>query len=725
MADLSIPGVNGQYDKLIEAIMKAERIPREKEESSLEKFKGQLVYWQTLNQFGVQVRDVARSFYSFNNPFNEHLASSSNEMSFTVVAGRDAKEQSARIFIKQVATADSFLSNELPKDTKVEAGHYVFRVGEKEVVLDWKGGNYKSFMQAINRRGKGILSVSEIKVTPKSTAILFSSLHLGEKNKMTFADDALNWAEKVGIIKKGEASKELVEHANVKVAPFSSTELKLPLLTNTKDAEYVEITFVLGDARKNAIIASELKKTEENAQKEGKSVASNESNIPSSNVSGGNENNFEAVGYVAYEGVVVRNNPSDSSSKTIGKTDSENSQSPQTLNDENSVENEKLEDIEKLENDEPKTTKDNDKNKNTTEPNKVNSSIQKDLQMFSLKFENGELSKLEDAKDTEEKQSILISLTDTKKLSSILLKNDNSFTMNVESVKVITKSFEDEYIPSHSATRAGDAVISYQGIDMKRDSNTITDIIPSLTLNLHSQTEKAEELSIKPNVEMIKNSIIEFIGKYNRLIAEINILTSNKVEVVEELTYFTDEEKDAALKRLGTFYGDTMLSSLKNNLHSRMTNAYGSSSDLSIKLLAQIGISTNASSTSGVDTSRLRGYLEIDEKVLEKTLNDDIEGVKSFFGFDSDGDIIIDNGLAYTIYEYLNPYTQRGGIFFGRMTSIEDKIKTSEKRIVAYDKKLMQKEAELKRKYGAMEGTLRDLKKQSDAISNFNKASEK
>ena len=102
-----------------------------------------------------------------------------------------------------------------------------------------------------------------------------------------------------------------------------------------------------------------------------------------------------------------------------------------------------------------------------------------------------------------------------------------------------------------------------------------------------------------------------------------------------------------------------------------------------------------------------------------------MEGVKNFFGYDSDGDIIIDSGLAYSIYEYLNPYSQRGGIFSNRIASIQDKIKTSEKRIVDYDKKLAQKEADLKRKYGMMEGTLKDLKKQSDTISNFNKSLEK
>ena len=73
MADLSIPGVNNQYEKLVEAIMKAERLPREKVATELEKYKEHLSFWQSLNQFSTQVKDVSRSFYSFNNPFNSSL----------------------------------------------------------------------------------------------------------------------------------------------------------------------------------------------------------------------------------------------------------------------------------------------------------------------------------------------------------------------------------------------------------------------------------------------------------------------------------------------------------------------------------------------------------------------------------------------------------------------------------------------------------------------------
>ncbi|MGP1440710.1 MAG: flagellar filament capping protein FliD, partial [Treponema sp.] len=659
MADLSIPGVNNQYEKLVEAIMKAERLPREKVATELEKYKGFLSFWQSLNQFSSQVKDVSRSFYSFNNPFNEHIATSSNESSITAVATRDAKEQVAKIAVKQIASADSFLSDEVSKDMKVEAGTYIFRVGEKTLELKWNGGNYKSFMQAINRRGKGLISASEMKVTPKTTSILLTSSLLGEKNKLIFEGDALNWALKMGFIKKGESGKTILEYSNVKISPNSSTSLKLEKLPETKNAELLEIVFSFQDKE------SDVKLAENEVNSKPKDEILNKGEQDNSNAVAPL---FEAVGSVSYKGIILKNNPS----KVFDEGDASLAPKDEVSNGENESEEVK----ESFESDEQKIDED------------VKA---KDLDIFTLKFENGEFLKLTSVKDTQEKQVLNFPLSEDKKIGAVLLDNNNDFPLKIESIKVFTKDLSGEYIPTNPASTAADAIISYQGIEMKRDSNKIDDIIPSVTLDLHSKTEKAEDITIKPDVELVKSSIIEFVAKYNRLMAEINILTTNKNEVVEELSYFSDDEKESALKRLGSFYGDTTLSSLKSNLQQRMSNAYGTSEDLPIKLLSEMGISTNANSGQGIDASRLRGYLEIDEKVLEKALTDNMEGVKDFFGYDSDGDIIIDSGLAYSIYEYLNPYTQRGGIFFNRIASVQDKIKTSEKRIVDYDKKLAQK----------------------------------
>ena len=96
-----------------------------------------------------------------------------------------------------------------------------------------------------------------------------------------------------------------------------------------------------------------------------------------------------------------------------------------------------------------------------------------------------------------------------------------------------------------------------------------------------------------------------------------------------------------------------------------------------------------------------------------------MEEVKLFFGFDSDGDILIDSGLAHAMYEYINPYTQRGGIFGIQTDSLKQKMDSSQKRIENYDKKLAEKEQSLKKKYGVMDGTLKSLQKQSQTMKNF------
>lgn len=49
MSDLSIPGVNSTYEKLVEALMKKERIPRDREAEKLERLKLQDDSWRQVN----------------------------------------------------------------------------------------------------------------------------------------------------------------------------------------------------------------------------------------------------------------------------------------------------------------------------------------------------------------------------------------------------------------------------------------------------------------------------------------------------------------------------------------------------------------------------------------------------------------------------------------------------------------------------------------------------
>ena len=150
------------------------------------------------------------------------------------------------------------------------------------------------------------------------------------------------------------------------------------------------------------------------------------------------------------------------------------------------------------------------------------------------------------------------------------------------------------------------------------------------------------------------------------------------------------------------------------------SSRYQTKEDAVITMLSQIGISTNASgSTGGYTASRLRGYLEIDEKKLDAALASHLEDIKNMFGYDSDGDLIVDSGIAYRLDRELGAYVQTGGIIGTKISALGTRIKSSETKIAQLETQMDKKEKELRRKFANMEGSLNSLESQQTTISNF------
>jgi len=644
MSDLSIPGVNSTYEKLVEALMKKERIPRDREAEKLEHLKLEDDSWRQVNKFSLEVRNAARDLYSFNNPFVEKIAESSNERSFTATASRGAKDQNVKLNIVQVAEADKFLSTEINKDLQIPKGKYTFKIGEKSVSVNWKGGKYKGFIDLVNSKAKEILNISEIKITPDTKSLLFSSNITGAKNRLEFADDALPFAIEMGLIKKNDTSAIKTSVSSIETKPETSQKIDFSEAVRAKGQYVMELTVSIKEPSKEVV-----QKKEEMGEKI-----------------------YEQIGSIAYRGIVVQNEPS----------------------------NDGLE-------------------KTKMETNKV-SGPKVDMNILALESTRGVLIPLPPLSENAEKQTITIPLAEYGDVKALAINNNNSDkAVFIENIKIFDPKAAGDYIPVNPVSTAQDAIINFEGIQIKREKNDIDDLIPGVTLHAHESSEKQEKLTIKPDVEAVKNAIIELVAKYNRVFAQINILTQNKPEIIEELTYLSEAEIEDAQKKLGLMYADSTLITLKSNLRQTINTAYKPANDSKIFMLAQLGISTKSDSSGGIDMSRLRGYLEIDEKKLDEVLKNNMEEVKLFFGFDSDGDILIDSGLAHAMYEYINPYTQRGGIFGIKTDSLKLKMDSSQKRIENYDKKLAEKELALKKKYGIMDGTLKSLQKQSQTMKNF------
>ena len=643
MSDLSIPGVNSTYEKLVEALMKKERIPRDREAEKLENLKLQNDSWRQVNKFSLEVRNAARDLYSFNNPFVEKIAESTNERSFTATTSRGAKDQTVKINVVQIAESDKFLTKEINKDFEIPKGKYTFKIGEKSVSVNWKGGKYKGFIALVNSKAKEILNITELKITPDTKSLLFSSNITGEKNRLEFADDALDLALEMGLIKKNDTSAIKTSVPSIEAKPESSQKIDFSEAVRAKGQYVMELKVSIKESSKIPVEKEDM-----------------------------SEKLYERIGSISYRGIVVQNEPS------------------------------------------------NDGLEKTHMGAKDNAVPKVDMNILALESTRGVLIPLPPLSENAETQTITIPLAEYGDVKALAINNNNTEkAVLIENIKIFDPKAAGDYVPVNPVSTAQDAIINFEGIQIKRDKNDIDDLIPSVTLHAHEPSEKQEKLTIKPDVEAVKNAIIELVAKYNRLFAQVNILTQNKPEIIEELTYLSEAEIEDAEKKLGLMYSDSTLITLKSNLRQTINTPYKPADDSKIFMLAQLGISTKSDSSGGIDMSRLRGYLEIDEKKLDEALNNNMEEVKLFFGFDSDGDILIDSGLAHAMYEYINPYTQRGGILGIKTDSLKVKMDSSQKRIENYDKKLAEKEAALKKKYGIMDGTLKSLQKQSQTMKNF------
>lgn len=677
MAGINIPGVTNQYNtnETVEKLMQIERIPLTREQKTLDSYKAQQDAWRSVNRKMTELRDSVKTLYSFDNPFNNKITSSTEEYAITADATRKATYESFKVDVIQPATADRFLTSELDSDTKVPAGTYTYKINDKSITMRWKGGSLQDFSNALNRRGGELLKTRVIGASKGKKTLSIESQKTGSENRLTFEDDAKTFAESSGMIIRVKpktiefgtnrndyrniqpetpeqerlpqisAANLKISGENVVVPPRGGYALSIPETVLGTPGTHIQFTIKKQDATDITVALN---------RQESKPV-------------------FPDSGTATFKDVTIRNAPIDASlppepEKKIKPLD------PISTSDVLFV--------------------------------KMKDGSEKHISTPDLL--SGEETKID------------ISLDDYKNIDSLVIKNRNTgISLLVTSVSALNPSENRGFVPQHAISSADDAIIKYEGITIRRPTNTIDDVVPEVTLNVFDKTEKTATIAVKPDVESAKEALITFVGKYNQSLAEINILSQNKPEIVEELDYLSSDEKKEKQEKLGMFSTDSSLTSLKSALQTAASANYKFGEDAKITMLSQIGIATNATNYSGYTPSKLRGYLEIDEKKLDSELEKHLDDVRNMFGYDSDGDLIIDSGIGYKLDKQLTAYVQSGGVFAMKTSSLDARIKSSEQKIARLETQMDDKEAELRTKYGQMEGALNSLESQQNTIKNF------
>lgn len=677
MAGINIPGVTNQYNtnETVEKLMQIERIPLTREQKTLDSYKAQQDAWRSVNRKMTELRDSVKTLYSFDNPFNNKITSSTEEYAITADATRKATYESFKVDVLQPATADRFLTSELDSDTKVPAGTYTYKINDKSITMRWKGGSLQDFSNALNRRGGELLKTRVIGASKGKKTLSIESQKTGSENRLTFEDDAKTFAESSGMIIRVKpktiefgtnrndyrniqpetpeqerlpqisAANLKISGENVVVPPRGGYALSIPETVLGTPGTHIQFAIKKQDATDITVALN---------KQESKPV-------------------FPDSGTATFKDVTIRNAPIDASlppepEKKIKPLD------PISTSDVLFV--------------------------------KMKDGSEKHISTPGLL--SGEETKID------------ISLDDYKNIDSLVIKNRNTgISLSVTSVSALNPSENRGFVPQHAISSADDAIIKYEGITIRRPTNTIDDVVPEVTLNVFDKTEKTATIAVKPDVESAKEALITFVGKYNQSLAEINILSQNKPEIIEELDYLSSDEKKEKQEKLGMFSTDSSLTSLKSAMQTAASANYKFDEDAKITMLSQIGIATNATNYSGYTPSKLRGYLEIDEKKLDSELEKHLDDVRNMFGYDSDGDLIIDSGIGYKLDKQLTAYVQSGGVFAMKTSSLDARIKSSEQKIARLETQMDDKEAELRTKYGQMEGALNSLESQQNTIKNF------
>jgi flagellar hook-associated protein 2 len=670
MSDVYIPGIQSRFDtdKLIEGLMSVERLPKERTERNIGALETQKGYWQEIGRRISSLRDGARSLYSFQNPFTERVARSADDQVITAAATREAGEREYHFTVKQVAQADRFLSRPLEDSFRVDPGTYAFSVGENEISFDFRGGTLKEFTDLINRRGQGRLGASLIAVERGAKALLIESKVTGAKNRLGFSGDSEKLAYSTGMAERLNDSRREV--------PFQEDTL-----TYISDRQYINLEESLSVYAGGAVSVPVNPGVQARApwviQFETLTSLLPEDAWTEPPPPPGPE--IPPAGEVSYGGVTIENDPAST------PLPSWTPPSP---------------------------------------PRRVD-----DLSMLSLVFSDGSkvpLPPVNDSPGFVTTRYDLDGIAGGRVLRALEINNGNTHRdLSIRNVQIFNPEALGGFRPRNPVSTAQDALITMEGIEIQRDTNTIDDLIPGVTLNVRGISSRPVNLGIEPDRESVKDSIITLVGNYNRLMAEMNVLTRTDARILDELSYLSEEERQTMRGRLGAFSGDTVLNQFKNSMQRAASMPYRTSGEeQDYILLAQIGISTDARRAGlggGYDPARLRGYLEIDEKVLDAALETKLPMIQQLFGYDTDGDLIVDSGLGLTIENLSRPYVESGGFISLKTGALDSRISQDRRRIETMDRQLAAREAQLKMQYSQMEGAYNRMEQLSTSLESFSR----
>jgi flagellar hook-associated protein 2 len=245
---------------------------------------------------------------------------------------------------------------------------------------------------------------------------------------------------------------------------------------------------------------------------------------------------------------------------------------------------------------------------------------------------------------------------------------------------------------SNGTTLGGaDAAFTVDGVGYTRSSNVVTDALAGVELTLKGATTGVAVTvsSPGPSKDAVVGAAQGFVSAYNTVIDAIRSRTTEARIPTAATT---------ADARKGTLFNDIGLTSILSSLRRAVSDAVpGLTSGLD--QASELGITTGvASGGTTLDQDAIAGKLKLDTGVLRAKLDSDPRGVQKLLG---GGTATV--GLAQSLEGVLEPLTQAGGTFSGRIDSVSATIASLKDGLARFDDRSAAHEAALRKQFTALD----------------------
>ncbi|MCX8956299.1 flagellar filament capping protein FliD [Erwinia psidii] len=223
-------------------------------------------------------------------------------------------------------------------------------------------------------------------------------------------------------------------------------------------------------------------------------------------------------------------------------------------------------------------------------------------------------------------------------LSSDDTGSDNAMTVAVSGDSTLQSFLAYDGTSSSNMTEsvtAQNAKLTVNNVAIENSSNTISDALEGITLNLSDVTSGNQSLTITKDTSGASSAITNWVNAYNDLQDQFSNLTKYTA---------VDVGSDAQDTSNGALVGDSTLRTIQSQLKSLLTNAASTST---YKSLSQIGITSNPST----------GELSVDSTTLDSALSSNADGVKAMIIGDGKT-----TGISTTIASSLTGWLSSTGI---------------------------------------------------------------